>query len=557
MANIPTHKPNSPAHKQRDYQDLQNTFTWDVPETFNFATDVVDYWAHTKDGPCLHWEGQANGAAKKRSFLFSDMSRLTKKFANMLRAQGIKKGDRIIVNMPRVPEWQIAIVGAMRIGVVPIPCIEMLTPRDLEYRIENSGAKGVVCRARSIEKYAESSEGLIARIALYDNDDAPNADWLDFSATLEQASAEITSETVHAEDPAIIYYTSGSTGHPKGVLHSARGLYTWRMSARYWLDIGPGDIIWCTADTGWSKAGTSILFGPWSEGACAFFYDGDFVPAERLRLLSDHKITAYCAPATELNRIVQEDISQWDLSSLRRTISAGEAMNPAVAEKWHAATGIEIAEAYGQTETLMITLNIAGVKVKLGSMGLPSPGCDVDVVDENGMRMKNEEDGDIAIMTPNPQMMLGYWQDEARTAQCFRDGPDGRWYITGDRGRRDEEGYLWYSGRSDDVINSAGYRIGPLEVENALLEDENVLECAVIGAPDPDRGEIVKAFIVLKEGVSPSGDLTRHLQNHVKSYTAPYKYPREISYCDELPKTQTGKIMRRALRDQAYAQQKA
>ncbi len=515
---------------------------------FNFGTDVVDFWAREQDGPALIWE---NAAGEERHYTFSDMARLSNKFANVLRAHGIQKGDRIVVMLPRLPEWMVVIVGAMKIGAVPIPCIEMLTSRDLAYRIDNSGAKAVICRAEQVEKCASLHSEIPVCISL---GHAPG--WNNFWQEMARAPEHIEAARVAAEDPAIMYYTSGSTGHPKAVVHAARAIYAWRVSAIYWLDLRPGERIWCTTDTGWSKAGTSILFGPWSCGACSLFYDGSFMPDERLRLLAKHRITVYCAPGTELFRLVNENVGRHDLMALRRVVSAGEAVNPVIAERWEGATGIRIDEAYGQTEALMLVLNYPGEPVKYGSMGRPSPGSDVDVIDEQGNRLPAGKEGDLAVLMPNPQMMLGYWKDEERTRSCFIQGPDGQWYLTGDRAERDTDGYLWYRGRSDDIINSAGYRIGPLEVENAVMEHPAVQACAVIGSPDPERGEIVKAFVVLREGISASDDLIRAIQEHVKSVTAPYKYPRAVAFIDALPITLTGKIRRKELRDRESDQRR-
>lgn len=537
----------SPAGAQmRRYAEFYPAFRWSVPETFNFGVDVVDRWARERDGPALIWE---NEAGEERHYRYSDLSRLSNQFANVLRRHGLAKGDRIIVMLPRLPEWMIALVGAMKVGVIPIPCIEMLTARDLAYRIENSGARAVVCRASQADKFAGRDLKLELRLCI----GAPPPGWRDLHAEMAQASATPVAERIAAEDPAIMYYTSGSTGHPKAVVHAARAIYAWRVSAQTWLDLRPGERIWCTADTGWSKAGTSILFGPFSCGACSLFYDGPFVATERLRLLAKHRITVYCAPGTELFRLVNESLRAYDLSALRRVVSAGEAVNPVIAERFEAATGLRIDEAYGQTEALMLVLNYPSEPVKYGSMGRPSPGSDIDVIDGAGQRAGPGEEGDLALLTPNPQMMLGYWRDEPRTQACFRDGPAGRWYLTGDRASRDADGYLWYRGRSDDVINSAGYRIGPLEVENVILEHPAVQACAVVGSPDAERGEIVKAFIVLREGFAPSDALARDIQGHVKSVTAPYKYPRSVAFIDALPMTLTGKIRRRDLREREYA----
>lgn len=538
-----------PAARAVGYDEMARDFDWAIPETFNFGADVVDRWARERDGPALIWE---NAAGAQAAYAYSDMARLSNQFANVLRQAGVTKGDRIILMLPRIPEWMIALTGALKIGAVPIPCVEMLTSRDLDYRVENSGAVAVVCRAEQVEKFADQRKGLKAAIAL-----GAAEGWRDYAREMAAASADFAPVRVAAEDPAIMYYTSGSTGHPKGVLHAARALYAWRVSALSWLDLRPGETIWCTADTGWSKAGTSIVFGPWSCGACSFFYDGPFEPQERLRLLAKHGVTVYCAPGTELFRLVEEDLGAHDLSALRRTVSAGEAVNPIIAERWEQATGLRIDEAYGQTEALMLVLNYPNDPVKYGSMGRASPGSVVDVIDADGARVARDEEGDLAVLTPNPQMMLGYWKDEARTQANFRKGPEGVWYVTSDRALRDGENYFWYRGRADDVINSAGYRIGPLEVENALLEHPAVRSCAVVGSPDSERGEIVKAFVTLRDGAKASDALARELQQHVKKVTAPYKYPRAIAFVDALPMTVTGKIRRRALRDQEYGRPSA
>jgi acyl-coenzyme A synthetase/AMP-(fatty) acid ligase len=523
------------------YDQLCRSFQWNVPKRFNFGSDVVDRWARERDGLALIWE---NAAGEQRQYTFSDMARLSNQFGNVLSAAGVQKGDRVVVMLPRLPEWMIVIVGAMKIGAVPIPCIEMLTSRDLEYRVRNSEAKAVVCRSAQVEKFVNVLDKLPVRIAV-----GSASGWLDFDAEMARALPTLEAAQIEAEEPAIMYYTSGSTGHPKAVVHASRAIYAWRSSAIYWLDLRPGERIWCTADTGWSKAGTSILFGPWSCGACSLFYDGPFAPKERLRLLEKHRITVYCAPGTELFRLVNERLTDYNLSALRRVVSAGEAVNPVIAERWQQVTGLRIDEAYGQTEALMLVLNYPTEPVKYGSMGRPAPGSDIDVIDRKGNRLPSGQEGDLALLMPHPQMMLGYWKDDERTQSCFLQGPHGIWYLTGDRAERDSDGYLWYRGRSDDVINSAGYRIGPLEVENAILEHPAVQACAVVGSPDQERGEIVKAFIVLRPTAAPSDTLTREIQEHVKSITAPYKYPRAIEYIAELPMTPTGKIRRRELRD--------
>jgi len=526
----------------QDYDATRASFRWQVPEKFNFATDVVDRFAGETDDLALIW---ANAAGEEKIFRFSDISAASKRAASALAARGIDKGDVVLIMTPRIPEWQIAMVACLRIGAIAIPCIEMLTAKDLAFRIAHARVKGVICRACHAAKFDGLLDASPARLSI--GGAAPGFD--DWDAALAMAAPEIAPAEVLADDPAVLYYTSGSTGMPKGVLHAARGIYAWRGSAQFWLDLGPGDIIWCTADVGWSKAGTSILFGPWSMGACSFFFDGPFDPAERLRLLEKYRVTVYCAPGTDLFRVVDEDMAAYDLTCLRHAVSSGETLNAVIADRWRQRSGIPVLEAYGQTETLMTLLNYPCKAVRDGSMGLPMPGLDVDVIDASGCRLRTGEEGEIAIRLPVPQMMLGYLHDEERTQAAIIEGPHGRWFLTGDRGARDAEGYFYYRGRRDDVINSSGYRIGPTEVENALLDHPAILECAVVGKPDRQRGEIVKAFVVLRDAQAMTETLAADIQEHVKNCTAPYKYPREIEAVPQLPKTLTGKIQRKALRD--------
>lgn len=524
----------------QDYAATCAEFRWQVPETFNFAADVVERWAAEGDGPALVWEG-TDGAVRR--FAFSQIAEAATRCASALAARGIAKGDRVLVMTPRIPEWQIAMVACLRLGAVPVPCIEMLTARDLGYRLQHSGARGVICRAAHTAKFDGLLEGVPARLAI---GGAPGFD--DWEAALAAGDPAHPAATVGAEDPAVLYYTSGSTGMPKGVLHASRGLWAWRAAAEFWLDLGPGDVIWCTADIGWSKAGTSILFGPWAMGACAFFHDGPFDPAARLRLLARHGVTVYCAPGTELFRVAEQDFAAHDLSRLRHVVTAGETLSAAILEKWRARTPVPIFEGYGQTETLMTVNNYPCCEVRPGSMGLPLPGLEVAVIDAAGQPLPAGEEGDLALRLPAPQMMLGYLGEPERTAESIVEADGVRWFVTGDRAWRDDDGYVHFGGRRDDIISSAGYRIGPVEVENALLEHPAVLECAAVGKPDPERGEIVKAHVVLRDGVAPSEALVRELQDHVKALTAPYKYPREIAFQEALPKTLTGKIQRAALR---------
>ncbi len=312
-----------------------------------------------------------------------------------------------------------------------------------------------------------------------------------------------------------MYYTSGSTGPPKGVCHASRALFVWRVSAEYWLSLDRGDIMWCTADTGWSKAGTSILFGPWSRGSAVLFYDGPFDAAKRLELLERYKVSVFCAAATELRRLILEDTGAYDLSSLRLTVSAGESVNPEVLEAWTSMTGVPLLDGYGQTETLMTVLNYPGMAVKPGSMGKALPGVETGVLTAAGVLAGPGSEGQLVVRLPNPQVMASYWNDPERSAANVVTLDGVAWFKTGDNVRQDDDGYLFYLGRSDDIINSAGYRIGPQEVENALIEHAAVRESAVVGVPDAERGEIVKAFVILHDPGLASARLAEELQADV------------------------------------------
>ena len=528
-----------------DYDETHRNFRWDLPETFNFGGDVVDRYAEDPDKLALIW---CDDGGTERRFTFADIKRLSNRFANLLAAHGVTKGDRVVVMLPRIPEWQIVMVGCLKLGAVPIPCITMLTEKDVAYRVAHSGAVAVVTTRENTGKF-DPSAGFRLRLSV----GGGAGPWQDLDAGMQGQSEDFEPVTMAAEDPAVMYYTSGSTGDPKGVTHAARGLFAWRVSAWYWLTLTEDDVMWCTAYTGWSKAGTSILFGPWSCGSTVLFHDGGFDPAERFRLLEKYGVTVFCAAATEFRRLIQEDPSFADLSALRLTVSAGETVNPEVVERWRDMTGIALLDGYGLTECLMVVLNYPGMPVKPGSMGKPLPGTEVLVIDDDNRPVADGESGRLVVRLPNPQLMIGYWEDPDRTASCFVDVGGETCFLTGDTVLRDADGYLFYQGRADDVINASGYRIGPLEVENALIEHPAVQECAAVGSPDAARGEVVKAFVILNDGFAGDDSLVRELQDHVKRVTAPYKYPRKVAFVAELPKTPTGKIRRRELRDREFA----
>ena len=509
------------------YDEICRRFRWELPESFNFAADVVDAWAQDPDKLALLW---CDEAGREERYTFRDIAERSKRAGSLLRASGLAKGDRCIVMLPRLPQWHIAMLGCLRVGVIPIPCIDMLTAKDVRYRVEHSGAKGVITTAPNAGKF--NGLNLKSRISV-----GKTSGWLDFGKALDEADPLCKPEKIGLEDPVAIYYTSGSSGNPKGVTHAARALYVWRYSSLYWHDLKPDDLMWCTADTGWSKAGTAILYGPWSCGAAVLFYSGRFDPRERLALIARHRVSVFCAAATEFRRLVNEDVSAHDLSRLRLAVSAGETVNPEIVRRWQALAGIPLLDAYGQTETLMTVCNYPFMPVKPGSMGKPLPGLKTRIIENQ-----------LAIELSNPQMMLGYWNEPERTRAAIARLGDAEYWLTGDMVSEDQDGYLFYEGRADDIIGSAGYRIGPMEVESALIEHPAVQESAAVGKPDAERGEIVKAFVVLNPGYAASPELVAELQAHVKRVTAPYKYPREIEFVAELPKNASGKLLRRVLR---------
>lgn len=528
----------------QDYDDTVRRFSWPLPSTFNFGSDVVDQLARTADKPALIW---CNEEGEERRFNFSDISRLSNQLANLLVRQGIRKGDRVMIVLPRIPHWQISMVACFKIGAIPIPCVEMLTAKDIAFRAGHSGAKAAITTSANTEKF-DGCDGVTVRIAV--GDAVPG--WTEHDAAASESTG-FQCAVMQIEDPALLFYTSGSSGDPKGVLHAARALYSWRLSGAYWETFTDRDISWCTADTGWAKAGTGILFGPWSFGTTVLFYYGRFDPKIRLELLSRYKVSIFCAPATEFRHLVNEAAGNYDLSALRLCVSAGESVNPEIVSRWRELTGVQLLDGYGQTETLMTILNYPCMPVKPGSMGKPIPGAEFIVIDSDCRVLADGEQGQFAMKLANPQFMLGYWNDPGRTRDATVEIAGVPYWLTGDLGYRDRDGYLFYSGRADDIISSAGYRIGPTEVENALIEHPAVLESAVVASPDSERGEVVKAFIVLHAAYSPSRELSEQLQKHVQQITAPYKYPRRIEFVDSLPKNPSGKLLRRVLRDMEFS----
>jgi acetyl-CoA synthetase/medium-chain acyl-CoA synthetase len=506
---------------------------------YNFARDVIERWAQLRPHDLALW--CVDEAGVERRFDFAEVADRVRRASAVLHQAGIRRGDRVLVMLPRVPMWWIGMLGLIRFGAVPIPATTLLTAKDIAYRVETAEITAILTDANGAGKAGDFCGAIILDEELERN--------------LARKSSSFEPEPTRADEPGIIYFTSGTTGPPKMVLHTQESYgLGHRVTGAEWLCCKPHDVHWNLADTGWAKAAWSSFFGPWHMGACIFSIDarGKFDPGAALRTLAHYPITTWCAPPTALRLIVREDVAAFRFPNLRHCVSAGEPLNPEVIETWKAATGLMIYEGYGQTETVVFIANLRarGDEVIPGSMGRPVPGFEVALLDEDLDVVADGEEGEIAVRT-GPRRPLGlfreYWRNPRENAARFRGG----WYLTGDRARSDADGRFWFVGRADDVIKSAGYRIGPFEVESALVEHPAVVEAAVVGKPDDLRGAIVRAFVVLRKECRATDELRVELQEHCKRTTAPYKYPREIEFVAEIPKTVSGKIRRVELRQRA------
>ena len=540
-------------HNMHNYQEVYDHFSLTVPEYYNFAFDVIDRIAEKdRNRLAMVW---VNQEGKERTFTFRQLMNLSNSAANMLLKYGIKKGDRVIIMLPRVPEWWIFALACIKLGAVFCPCPTMLTPKDLKYRINAAKIRMVITdreNSGKIEEICSSCPTLHARLVT----DAELPGWIsypveqEYPAPVSRRLVSMTGmERTKAADPLVIYFTSGTTGEPKMVLHNHALPLGHVTTGRFWLDLNENDLHFTLADTGWAKSSWGKFFGPWLQGACILVYDirGKFKATELLPILEKYEVTVFCAPPTVYRMLILADLKKYDLKELRHCVSAGEPLNPEVIRVWKEGTGLSIYEGYGQTELVLVIGTFPCMETKPGSMGKPAPGWHIELHDEEGNPVPDGEVGRIAIrVKPRPVGLFeGYLYDPEATSAVFV----GDFYYTGDKAYRDPDGYFWFVGRDDDVIKSSGYRIGPFEVESALLEHPAVKEAAVIGSPDVIRGMIVKAFIVLKEGYEPTDQLAKDIQKFVKKITAPYKYPRAIEFVDDLPKTISGKIKRNVLRE--------
>ncbi len=518
-----------------------------VPEDFNFAYDCVDYIArHQPDRRAMVW---CDDLGHQRTFTFGDMSRYSNMTANLLLQNGVKRGDMVMVILKRHYQFWFTILALHKIGAVIIPATNLLTKKDVVYRVNAARVSAIVCTAdgevsQAVEDGEPEFYGPVQKFLVHGGREG----WLDFDRELESCSPVLERIPNKASDPMLLYFSSGTTGYPKMVIHDHSYAIAHIVTARHWHNVVPDGLHLTVADTGWGKAVWGKLYGQWLCGAGVFVYDyTKFTPKDLLQKIQQYRITTFCAPPTIYRFFIKEGMEGYDLSSLVSATTAGEALNPEVYNRFLDYTGLRLMEGFGQTETVLSLANLVNSTPKPGSMGKPSPLYQVEVVDSEGVPVSTGEVGEIVIRAdgPTPGLLMEYYQDPERTKEAWHDG----WYHTGDTVWQDEDGYFWYVGRTDDVIKASGYRIGPFEIESVLMEHPAVLECAVTGAPDPIRGTVVKATIVLMKGYQPTPELTKELQDYVKHQTAPYKYPRIVEYVEELPKTISGKIRRVAIRE--------
>ena len=531
-------------------EDFEKNYELRIPERFNFAYDIVDEYARLEpDKPAMIW---TNVEGEEHRFSFGDMSRKSNQVANFFRSLGLKKGDPVMLVMKRRYEYWFCALALMKLGCVIIPATAQLVKKDVVYRCEAASIKAIVTVyldevCRHMEEARPECSTLEYLITLGDREG-----WLNLNEGMNSQPETFVkpdeNDLPTNDDMLMMYFTSGTTGMPKMAAHS----YTYPLAqiatAAYWHNVNDESLHIAVADTGWAKAGWGKIYGQWICGACLFVYDFDrFVAPDMLRMLEKYRVTSFCAPPTVYRFMIKEDMAAYDLSALKWANTAGEPLNPEVFAQFKKFTGVELHEGFGQSETTPLLMTSKWMKPRMGSTGRPSPAYDIDLVDKEGNSVEAGVEGEIVVRLDKGRpagLFLGYYRDEEKTAEAFAGGV----YHTGDMAWRDIDGYYFFIGRSDDVIKSSGYRIGPFEVESALMEHPAVLECAITAVPHPERGQVVKATIVLSKGYVGSPELIKELQNHVKKATAPYKYPRIVEFVDELPKTLSGKIQRVKIR---------
>ncbi len=534
------------------YEDFAENFRIEVPEAFNFGFDVVDEWARVEPDKCaLLW---CNDAGEERTFTFTDIKHLSNQAANAFADMGIGKGDVVMCILRRRWEYWVCAVALCKLGATIIPASLQLTRKDVVYRANSADVRAIVAVnddyvCTQVEQAMPDCPTVREKFIV----DGSREGWVDFDDliagfpdTFERPTGEAA---VTSKDIMLMYFTSGTTGNPKAVEHNFAHPLGHIITAKYWQQVREDKLHMSVTDSGWAKFGWGKIYGQWICGATIFAYDMDkFVPAKLLQKIQDYKLTTFCAPPTMYRFMLQEDVAAYDLSSVENFATAGEPLNAEVTIQWERLTGKKIREGFGQTEGPVLLATFPWVEPRPGSMGKPSPLLNVKLLDDGGREVEDGEEGAICVTGLKeaypPGLFVGYYGNPEKTAEAV----GGEYYNLHDMAWRDSDGYCFFVGRNDDVIKCSGYRIGPFEVESALVEHPAVVECAVTAAPDPIRGKVVKATVVLARGYEGTDALTRELQEHVKKTTAPYKYPRIIEYVDELPKTIGGKIKRKLIR---------
>ncbi|MCJ2166048.1 MULTISPECIES: AMP-binding protein [unclassified Pseudodesulfovibrio] len=528
------------------YEKLCAKYTPECPDNFNFAFDVLDALEPAKTA-LIH----VDDAGVRREFDFGFFQKTSCRLANALVKKGVRKGDRVMLVVYRRMEYWTTMLALHRIGALPIPSPSLLTKKDISQRVNYAGISAIICEDSIVERVDEAKGECPGLKLFVQIDGKTNDGWLDYEELMATGDAAFprTSDSPGGDDPMVIFFSSGTTGLPKMVMHNYKYAASHYTTGALWHDLEDGDVHLTVSDTGWGKSVWGKFYGQWMAGAIVFVWDfrGKFDPAALLKIVAENGITTFCAPPTIYRFLVREDLSKYDLSALRHCTTAGELLNDSVFLAWEKAFNMPIYEGYGQTETTLQVATFKFMTPKPGSIGKPVPGWDIALMDEEGNKVPQGEEGEICIRIDKPVMGLfdSYMDEPEKTASVKFDG----WYHTGDKAWADEDGYLWFMGRTDDLIKSSGYRIGPFEVESALVAHDAVIEAAVTGLPDEVRGQLVKATVVLAPGYEGNEKLTKELQAFVRELTAPYKYPRVIDYVSELPKTISGKIKRKEIRE--------
>ena len=518
----------------------------DCPDDFNFGYDIVDDIAvNDPQRLAMVWEHE-NGDCRK--FTFADIKRLSDKTCNYLSSKGIGKGDFVMLVLKHSYQFWFICVALHKMGAIAVPATFMLKPHDIEYRIDAAGLKAAIVTddddiVESFER-AGNIDKLACRFVVNGHRDG----WFDFDREMEECSEVWERVPTKSTDRFLMYFTSGTSGNPKMAVHDHSYPLGHILLAKHWQQVEPDGLHWTVADTGWAKNAWGKFYGQWIMEAAVFVYEFDrFEPHHIMNMIEKHRISTFCCPPTMFRLYLNAGIEGHDLSSLKNCCIAGEPLSPDTFNTWYKATGLKLMEAFGQTESSVIVGTLRGMTPKPGSMGKPSPQFRVELLDKEGKPVRPGEEGEICVsISPRvPGIFVEYYRDEVKTNETLRDG----WHHTGDVAWRDEDGYFWYLGRNDDMIKSSGYRISPFEIESVLVEHPAVLEVAVTGVPDPIRGQLVKATIILREAYQPTDELKKELQTFVKSRTAPYKYPRVIEFVDAIPKSISGKIRRVVIRN--------